>query len=50
MIRGWISQTGQRHGVAYAEEFHVAVNGRSSSEDSDAEVAAPTVSTSTADA
>ncbi|MEZ4524183.1 MAG: hypothetical protein R3A46_21505 [Thermomicrobiales bacterium] len=26
MVRGWMSETGERHGVEYAEEFHVAQN------------------------
>lgn len=45
LVRGWMGQIGQRYGVEYAEEFHVAENGRPRLEDSDAEVAAPAAST-----
>lgn len=42
MVRGWMSETGERHGVEYAEEFHVAQNWRPDPEDttdSDADLA-----------
>lgn len=43
MIRGWMRETGERHDVEYAEEFHVAKNWRPEPEDfetdSDAELA-----------
>lgn len=43
MVRGWMRETGKRHGVEYAEEFHVAVNARPEPPtDSDADLAAPT--------
>lgn len=44
MIRQWMSETGKRHGVEYAEEFHVAENFRPDPDeiaDSDAEIARP---------
>lgn len=33
MIRGWMHETGKRHDVEYAEEFHVAKNWRPDPED-----------------
>ncbi|CAN5815159.1 PIG-L family deacetylase [soil metagenome] len=42
MVRGWMNETGDRHDVEYAEEFHVAQNWRPDPEDttdSDAELA-----------
>lgn len=39
MVRNWMSETGRRYGVDYAEEFHVAWNGRRQPPDSDAELA-----------
>ncbi|MFW6075466.1 MAG: PIG-L deacetylase family protein [Chloroflexota bacterium] len=41
-VRSWMRETGERHGVEYAEEFHVALNWRPEPEetDSDADLAA----------
>jgi LmbE family N-acetylglucosaminyl deacetylase len=41
-VRQWMGEAGQRHGVAYAEEFHVAENGipQAPEVDADAELAA----------